>query len=419
MRYFSVLILLFLSISLITCKKQIRTVPGESKIIFYNTSKNTSVFKTIKLKDGGFLLVGEVFESGKLGTASYDGWVVRTDKNGNKLWSNTYGGERSDGFRSAYEKDDGTILLCGYTASKGYALNTATSQIPDGWFLTIDQYGKEIMSSSLGGGNNAFDYNGNDVDIFFDLAEAPNGNIILCGITLSVKDTIRAFGHNYAGWLVELEPNGKLVWEQLYFEQGVYWGDCFTQLILKQGEIITSTLNQKAAFIIWNFPVPGSKPVIDKIASYSRSEFTYYVENWQNIAELKNGDFVVTGDEIQSLDSLFIGIFDQDGRLKHFNYIPLDGVPVFRHMDFTDDGILIVGGYKKTHQDNSSGLLILTDINGEVIWEKHFQQQSGMTLISAQLLPSGNILLIGNLLDQFNAKSQVFMMKLNEKGEIY
>lgn len=66
--------------------------------------------------DGGYILVG--FTS-PYGAGSEDVYVIKTDANGDTIWTRTYGGINVDVGRSVCQTNDGGYLICGYTKSFG------------------------------------------------------------------------------------------------------------------------------------------------------------------------------------------------------------------------------------------------------------------------------------------------------------
>ncbi|MEP7219284.1 MAG: hypothetical protein ABI876_10230 [Bacteroidota bacterium] len=56
-------------------------------------------------------------QSASFGAGGYDGWIGRTDPNGNLLWSRVYGGESDDLFNSLALSCNGTVSAAGSTRS--------------------------------------------------------------------------------------------------------------------------------------------------------------------------------------------------------------------------------------------------------------------------------------------------------------
>jgi len=99
--------------------------------------------KVLPLNDGGFILVGETSYSGYS-----DGWVVKTNNTGDKVWSNTFDGGSSghDSFTDIKLIPDGGYIITGGT----YSPNSVVS---DAWVLRVDTNGDTLHTYKIGGDN--------------------------------------------------------------------------------------------------------------------------------------------------------------------------------------------------------------------------------------------------------------------------
>ncbi len=70
----------------------------------------------VKTMDESFVLVGY---TRSFGLGGMDVYLVKTDQNGNELWSRTFGGVNDDWARFIKQTDDGGFILSGYTRSFG------------------------------------------------------------------------------------------------------------------------------------------------------------------------------------------------------------------------------------------------------------------------------------------------------------
>lgn len=77
--------------------------------------------------DGGYIVAGYTLSSGAGGD---DFWLVKTDGNGNLVWSSTYGGSSSDVAYAVRQTDDGGYIATGHTLSSG-------SGVHDVWLLRL------------------------------------------------------------------------------------------------------------------------------------------------------------------------------------------------------------------------------------------------------------------------------------------
>ena len=89
--------------------------------------------------DGGLIMVGTTNSKDKMVPATkglYDGWIVRTDSMGNKIWSGTFGGENFEYLYAVEALKDGNYLALGFAEStKGDLLPLGKQMGNDFWFL--------------------------------------------------------------------------------------------------------------------------------------------------------------------------------------------------------------------------------------------------------------------------------------------
>lgn len=97
--------------------------------------------QVVALNDGGFAMIGETYSYGKGGA---DFFVVRADSNGDTLWTKTYGGEQNDIAESIALADDGGFFLAGHTESFG-------AGAMDMYVIRTDADGDTLWTETFGG----------------------------------------------------------------------------------------------------------------------------------------------------------------------------------------------------------------------------------------------------------------------------
>jgi hypothetical protein len=109
-----------------------------------NQSTDSKATYILPNGDGSYIIVGYITTN-----AAQDGWVTKVDATGNIAWSKTYGGSGEDQFTSAIKTNDGYILT-GYSKSSDGSMARNRGNF-DGWIMKIDQSGNKVWTTNFGG----------------------------------------------------------------------------------------------------------------------------------------------------------------------------------------------------------------------------------------------------------------------------
>lgn len=165
--------------------------------------------------DGGYILAGSSRSPASGNKTSpligfQDGWVVRLDAAGQKLWDLSFGGPRGDGFTGVQQLADEGFLLAGFYGSPVGPGTNAGSSIhsqPDFWVVRLDAHGSRLWERV---------YGGSGFDVLHDARQTPEGGFVLCGYSDSPAGGSKSsplYGGN-DGWVVRLDPHGNKLWDQ-------------------------------------------------------------------------------------------------------------------------------------------------------------------------------------------------------------
>src|SRR5207253_1126853 len=80
----------------------------------------------------------------------YDGWVVKLSANGNLLWQKCYGGSGDDQFFAVTKGSGNTFLASGWTTSNDADVN-GNHGGQDGWVIKSNNNGNILWSKCIGG----------------------------------------------------------------------------------------------------------------------------------------------------------------------------------------------------------------------------------------------------------------------------
>jgi predicted secreted protein len=145
--------------------------------------------------DGGYIIVGYTYS---YETCHYDFYLVKTDANGDILWTRTYGGSGTEKAESVQQTSDGGYIVAGYTSSFGAGL-------VDAWLVKIDADGDFLWAQSYGGSN--WDY-------AYSVQQTSDGGYILAGY----EDSFGAGGKDV--WSIKTDANGDTLWTRTYGGSG-------------------------------------------------------------------------------------------------------------------------------------------------------------------------------------------------------
>ena len=204
----------------------------------------------IPTSDGGYAACGETFSHDGDFINSHggvqDAWIAKFDSKGNLLWLKCLGGSGTDAAVSIIETKDESkdLLFVGSTNSKdgdvsGWHVDTSGNDFPDVWVVRMSSQGNIRWQKCLGGSGSEFGSS---------IIQTKDGNFVIAGAASSTDGDVTG-NHLDANkhptsdvWILKLDQNGKILWEQCFGGSGNDWAKSIIQTF-DDGYTIAATTN--------------------------------------------------------------------------------------------------------------------------------------------------------------------------------
>ncbi|WP_334074587.1 MULTISPECIES: hypothetical protein [Paenibacillus] len=316
---------------------------------------------------------------------------------------------------SSLTKRLAAVILCSALVGTGWGGSSIAAASPDQPLTP-----KVEWSSTYG--NNFARSAGNAVTPTLDGGYIAVGNV----------DEVRSsnFETEQTGYVVKVDENGKLQWEQtvaITEDDSYVYNFSLEEVIPTHdgGYFVGGTATD-------NSSRPHNVPLLAKLDDKGNIEWTrhYQASGYVNsVVETPDHGFVVTGYNINPAAAVWAYLMkvDENGDevwIKHYHFsdeeYPMGDFQYFNDLLVTPDGgILAVGQMEEfiSEQHPDASLIVKLDSKGEIEWtKKQILPGSGISADAVQLAPDGTYL-VGGSKRQDN-KMTVFVLNIATNGEV-
>jgi hypothetical protein len=141
--------------------------------------------------DGGYIIAGS---TGSFGAGGDDVYLIKTNATGDTLWTKTFGGTNTDAAESVQQTVDGGYIITGYTSSFGAGNN-------DIYLIKTDTIGDTLWTKTFGGISS---------DGGSSVQQTTDGGYVMAGSTASFG----AGSHDV--YLIKTDANGDSLWTKTF-----------------------------------------------------------------------------------------------------------------------------------------------------------------------------------------------------------
>lgn len=344
--------------------------------------------------DNGFIICGG---SSQTANGGGDAGLIKVDGDGNLKWQRAYGGDKSDYGHSVIEPLGGGYVMAGNTESFGNGSS-------DVYLIRTDADGNPQWEKT---------YGGKDADEGLAMAQASDGGYIIAGST-------RSFGNGGSDiYLVKTNTRGDLQWEKTY--GGTY------------DDVATAIEHARdGGYIISGHYGVGEgqyEPYLLKIDALGNMQWDMKLDTVitgiaYQVRQTRDRGYIAAGYTTPSSGNSELLIFktDNNGTVqwkKILNDYPIEkSYSIFQAPDggYILAGIAGIANKSSTGGNDAKyeGLLVKTDSQGNVSWQKTFGADSDVFLRSGVLTGDGGAALTGSIGTKDDVVPRdVYLLKLN------
>ncbi|MDP8205525.1 MAG: T9SS type A sorting domain-containing protein [Candidatus Electryonea clarkiae] len=325
-------------------------------------------YSAIQTDDGGFALAGK---TNSIGAGDFDFWLVKTDSDGDSLWSRNYGGDSDDVCNSIIQTSDGGFVLAGYTNSYGDSIN-------DFYLIKTDSDGELLWLKT---------YGGEDYDKCLDIIETSDGGFALAGFTASFGS-----GRDDA-WLLKTDRNGDSLWSRTYGGESSDFFICLVQT--SDGGFALGGDTRSFGEHFTDFWLVKTDSVGDSLWSQTGGDGFDNVCN--SIIQTEDNGYMLTGyTYIDGQTNSWLVKFDENGGL--LSSIPFGGQnrEVSKSLIPTVDGGYAFAGYTTSSGAGEKDFWIVkADSTGDSLWSRTFGGGNDDVCYSVIQTPDNGFVLAG------------------------
>ena len=338
--------------------------------------------------DGGYIIAGR---TDPIDSIIGDIWVIKTDRDGNKVWDKTFGGSNMDYPSDIKQTGDNGFLITGRTYSFGAGMD-------DVWVLKLDQNGNVQWNKTFG---KQF------LDFGWEGQQTTDGGYIIVGSICPYK------AYFCDVWLIKLDYEGNEQWNRTFGDpQYVNFGHSVQQTrdggYILAGSTGYGVANDKSAFWLIKTDAQGNE-------RWNRTYGGTGVDEANSVELTSDDGYIIVGNKYDSdsqRSDIWIIKTNQDGGEQWSKTYGGKGDDYGEEAYQTTDGGYIMIGTTQPYGDvNSYAWMIKLDASGNEQWNRTYGGKAGGLGTSVALTSDGGYIITGS------TASDVWLIKTDSQGK--
>jgi hypothetical protein len=347
--------------------------------------------------DGGYIITGNIWSSGN---SSQDVYLIKTNSNGDTLWTKCYGSDLGDYGHSVQQTTDGGYIIAGQT----WLINNVDCEV---YLIKTDTSGDTIWTKT---------YGGQEHDQGRSVQQTTDGGYIIAGSTSS-------FGNGLDDiYLIKTDVNGDTLWTRTFGGEYDDWGNAVLQTMdggyLVCGYTSSYVTNEQDVYLI--------KTDSNGDTLWTNSYGGVYDDIGWSVQQTTDDGYIIAGTTelieptIWTYEDVYLIKTDNNGDTLWTKTFGGDAVDIGYSIQQTTDGGFIISGQSDsfTNSWDSDVYLIKTDIYGDTLWTKTYGGSGDDKGWSAQQTTDGGYIITGQTLTYEKSSCDIYLIKTDEGGNI-
>jgi len=337
-------------------------------------------------KDGGYIVAGSTYS---FGSGEADVYILKLNSKGELEWEKTFRGKADDEANSIQQTKDGGYIVAGSTYSFG-------SGFEDVYILKLNAKGDVEWQKTFGGKG----YDGAN-----SIQQTADGGYIVAGWTYS-------FGSGeHDVYILKLNAIREVEWQKTFGEEYSQGGANSIQQTTDGGYIVagwTKSFDSREDVYILKLNSKGQ-------LEWEKTFGGEYGDGASSVQQTTDGGYIVAGYED---GDVYILKLNAKGDLEWEKTFDGWGDDEAISIQQTTDGGYIVAGWTESFETREDVYILKLNSKGQLEWQKTFGGEDSDGVVSIQQTKDGGYIVAGWTKSFGSGLEDVYILKLNSKGEI-